>query len=363
MKKRILYCGILCLCILVFSVLGFWGNIKKENSHSYEGKEENEGQTWNTYEKQAKELFDSYIPGFQMDELYAGFFELYGDENLDCCMGFYGHVLNGISDIWNEDIMWISKINVRPFFHAWVEQGEIKTDYPSWLFSSVFYLEMEQGIEEGKWDYCMDVQMPSYSQMAYPYYPLLAEPLVLVSTMPAEEIEPIFKAAYEKMHEEQQNTEKDLTIQIRFGDHFDPWNDYAKYLPEEDYEDTTEWMHAMAVEGYYNWEEAVGDFFPVHEISFYLPYEEGGAKVFAEMIKDREKYLKGEEQGENEEEEKQEDSDNIIYTVKEGDTLWSISLQVYGEGSRWREIYEKNREEIGDNPDIIFGGMSLIVPE
>lgn len=50
------------------------------------------------------------------------------------------------------------------------------------------------------------------------------------------------------------------------------------------------------------------------------------------------------------------------YTVQSGDTLWAISEQVYGNGSRYMEIFEAN---IGilDHPDQIFPGQNLLIPE
>ena len=40
------------------------------------------------------------------------------------------------------------------------------------------------------------------------------------------------------------------------------------------------------------------------------------------------------------------------YTVKKGDSLWSISKQQLGSGARWREIYEANKDVI-KNPNRI----------
>lgn len=50
------------------------------------------------------------------------------------------------------------------------------------------------------------------------------------------------------------------------------------------------------------------------------------------------------------------------YTVIQGDYLVKISKQVYGTSSRWREIYEANKELIGSNPDRITPGMELSIP-
>ena len=43
-----------------------------------------------------------------------------------------------------------------------------------------------------------------------------------------------------------------------------------------------------------------------------------------------------------------EPADTRYYTVKEGDTLYSIARQVYGEGKYWQVIYDANRDLIKD---------------
>ncbi|HVS04510.1 MAG TPA: LysM peptidoglycan-binding domain-containing protein [Thermoanaerobaculia bacterium] len=50
------------------------------------------------------------------------------------------------------------------------------------------------------------------------------------------------------------------------------------------------------------------------------------------------------------------------YTVQGGDSLSKIAQRVLGDGNRWREIYEANREVIGDNPDLIKPGQQLRMP-
>ncbi|MCX5714614.1 MAG: LysM peptidoglycan-binding domain-containing protein [Candidatus Omnitrophica bacterium] len=51
----------------------------------------------------------------------------------------------------------------------------------------------------------------------------------------------------------------------------------------------------------------------------------------------------------------------ITYTVKEGDTLWSIAQSQLGSGIKWEEIYAANRTVIGDNPDLIIPGQELSI--
>lgn len=50
------------------------------------------------------------------------------------------------------------------------------------------------------------------------------------------------------------------------------------------------------------------------------------------------------------------------YIVQSGDYLIKIAKAVYGDSSRWREIYDANRELIGSNPDLIFPGQELDIP-
>ena len=51
-----------------------------------------------------------------------------------------------------------------------------------------------------------------------------------------------------------------------------------------------------------------------------------------------------------------------IYTVDSGDNLSNIAKQELGDANRWREIYELNKDVIGDNPDLIQPGMELKLP-
>jgi nucleoid-associated protein YgaU len=50
-----------------------------------------------------------------------------------------------------------------------------------------------------------------------------------------------------------------------------------------------------------------------------------------------------------------------IYEVQAGDTLGKIAKQFYGDGGRWREIYEANRDTI-QNPDLIQVGQKIRIP-
>jgi nucleoid-associated protein YgaU len=49
------------------------------------------------------------------------------------------------------------------------------------------------------------------------------------------------------------------------------------------------------------------------------------------------------------------------YQVRAGDTLGKIAAQFYGDGSRWPEIFEANKDQL-KNPDLIEVGMELRIP-
>ncbi|HEY9899927.1 MAG TPA: N-acetylmuramoyl-L-alanine amidase [Pantanalinema sp.] len=46
------------------------------------------------------------------------------------------------------------------------------------------------------------------------------------------------------------------------------------------------------------------------------------------------------------------------YTVKDGDTLYGIAKRLLGDGTRWPELYELNKDKIKD-PNVIYPGMVL----
>ena len=49
------------------------------------------------------------------------------------------------------------------------------------------------------------------------------------------------------------------------------------------------------------------------------------------------------------------------YTVKSGDCLWNIAKKQLGDGSRWKEIHDLNRDKIS-NPNLIHPGLVLVMP-
>ena len=57
------------------------------------------------------------------------------------------------------------------------------------------------------------------------------------------------------------------------------------------------------------------------------------------------------------------------YVVQPGDYLGKIAAHCYGDGSRWREIWEANRDRVMDdgrtfsNPNLIYVGWTLRIPD
>ncbi len=51
-----------------------------------------------------------------------------------------------------------------------------------------------------------------------------------------------------------------------------------------------------------------------------------------------------------------------VYVVKPGDNLSKIAKAVYGDASRWQEIFEANKDTLKD-PNLIRVGQELRIPE
>jgi len=49
------------------------------------------------------------------------------------------------------------------------------------------------------------------------------------------------------------------------------------------------------------------------------------------------------------------------YTVRTGDCLWTIAKRYYGNGNKWKKIYNANRNKI-KNPNLIYTGQRLVIP-
>jgi nucleoid-associated protein YgaU len=49
------------------------------------------------------------------------------------------------------------------------------------------------------------------------------------------------------------------------------------------------------------------------------------------------------------------------YVVEQADTLWSIAFELYGDGARWTEIFDANRDRLS-NGSLLSPGQELIVP-
>lgn len=51
-----------------------------------------------------------------------------------------------------------------------------------------------------------------------------------------------------------------------------------------------------------------------------------------------------------------------VYVVEEGDTLFDIAKYELGQASRWGELYELNRDVLGDQGDHLKPGLELVLP-
>ena len=50
------------------------------------------------------------------------------------------------------------------------------------------------------------------------------------------------------------------------------------------------------------------------------------------------------------------------YTVRSGDSLSKIAKAEYGDASKWKQIYEANKDKI-KNPDLIYPGQEFTIPD
>ncbi|MHB8574115.1 MAG: LysM peptidoglycan-binding domain-containing protein [Dehalococcoidia bacterium] len=49
------------------------------------------------------------------------------------------------------------------------------------------------------------------------------------------------------------------------------------------------------------------------------------------------------------------------YVVRPGDSLWSISRRMYGDGNVWSSLFSANMNQIF-NPNLIYPGMVIKLP-
>ncbi len=93
--------------------------------------------------------------------------------------------------------------------------------------------------------------------------------------------------------------------------------------------------------------------------------EEKKEEVKDEDKEEEEKDEEKEEEAKNEEEEEEKDEEYVTYTVVSGDYLIKIAQNQMGDGSRWHEIVELNKDQypqLETNPDLIYAGWTLKLP-
>lgn len=81
-------------------------------------------------------------------------------------------------------------------------------------------------------------------------------------------------------------------------------------------------------------------------------------KTYAELGKEEENRQENQQQ-ENRQGDSEQGTQEDIYIVLPGDCLWHIAELRLGDGRKWTELYEWNREAIGENPDLILTGTEL----
>lgn len=274
-------------------------------------------------------------------------------------------------------------------FSVWVKKTdhgvELGTDFHRKMFQHVLY---ECSLEHYEEKAYLAGLSPSESWMEwYPLYDILGEPVVMVSLTGEEKLEPVFRDACECMHERQEQVSGELGQTVRFGavfdDHSLAWWD-EEILEEEDFENEARYSYYYTymneqreISGYRRWLERYGKYYPEFRLDFHTGYDVEKQNIFREMCEYREQYVemwrakkekekqKEAQQEEAEQGEAQENAlrdEQALWTVKEGDSLWRIAMQQYGDGRLWRRIYEKNRSVIGEDGSAIIPGQMLELP-
>jgi nucleoid-associated protein YgaU len=55
-------------------------------------------------------------------------------------------------------------------------------------------------------------------------------------------------------------------------------------------------------------------------------------------------------------------AEGTVVFVQPGNSLWRLARRSYGEGLRYTEIYEANKDQIR-NPDLIYPGQVFVLPK
>ena len=58
----------------------------------------------------------------------------------------------------------------------------------------------------------------------------------------------------------------------------------------------------------------------------------------------------------------QQKTPETTYTVVSGDSLSKIAQKQYGDSTKWKEIFEANKDQIKD-PNLIHPGQKLKIPK
>ncbi|MGB9903039.1 MAG: LysM peptidoglycan-binding domain-containing protein [Desulfotomaculales bacterium] len=91
--------------------------------------------------------------------------------------------------------------------------------------------------------------------------------------------------------------------------------------------------------------------------------ERGGTRDVSYALTLREyRFIKIQKVGETENTRPDERTPPATYDVKPGDSLWLIARRIYGDGSRWPDLYAANQSVIGPDPNLILPGQQLVIP-